>query len=389
MKKRILSLFLSLVLCLCAFPSCDDEESSQGESSSESTYESQAPEQVTYPYIDSDGLPVFRDSTDIYEYINVQAREELQYSPLDTIAIDSYDALRTFMLQNLNQSSINGIDESFFNENFLLAVYRDNNRKMKEHYCYSELVEHKTLNYHYTLRLEYMSYPDKGYTMEIAPNTFDLVKIPKSLISTQNNINKLVVDIKEYRHTYNLDVTLSSSDIIDYDTTINKPTITKTGIFPELTSVKTVYKAYNVDTNVEHEEQELNAFLSDISSNRVITDYDSFVSILNKYTAKSELEGITSKTLDDHIIVVTALMSPYRHNELYGDIKKVNGYYILDFEYMIYSGSGYTTIVKPITMDFVLIPRSAFSEGEENITIHFRKISHLYGCETEYDFPAF
>ncbi len=385
--KRILSLFLALVLCLSALSSCNDNED-QG-SSSESEVESQAPEQVTYPYIDSDGFPVFRDSTDIYEYINVQAREELQYNPHDTIVIDSYDALRTFMLQNLNQSSINGIDESFFNESFLIAVYRDNNRKMKEYHCYSTLTAHKTLNYHYTLRLEYMSYPDKGYTMEIAPNTFDLVKIPKSHSSTQNNINKLVVDIKEYKHTYNLDVKMSSSDISDYDITINKPTITKDGVFPELTSVKTIYKAYNISTNVGYNDEDYNAFQSDIASNRVITNYDSFASILNKYTGKSELEGITSKTLDDHIIVVADQISHYRHNELYGDIKKANGYYMLDFEYMIYNGRAYTDDEKPITMDFVLIPRDAFSADDENIIIHFRLISHLYGAELEYNFPEF
>lgn len=385
--KRILSLFLLLAFCLCAFSSCNDDEG-QG-SSSESEKESQSPEQVVYPYIDNDGFPVFRDSTEIYKHINVQAREELQYNPLDTIAIDSYDTLRTFMRQNLNQSSISGIDEAFFNESFLLAVYRDNNRKMKEYHCYSTLTPHKTLNYHYTLRLEYVSYPDKGYTMEIAPNTFDLVIIPKSHSSTQNNINKLVVDIREYKHTYDLDVVMSSSDISDYDTTINAPTIKSDGIFPELTSIKTAYKTYNIATNVEHTNEDYNAFQSDINSNRVITDYDSFVSMLNKYTGMSELEGITNKTLDDHIIVVASLMSHYRHNELYGDIKKANGYYILDFEYMIYSGRAYTTDQKPITIDFVLIPKNDLSEGDENITIHFRKISHLYGCELEYNFPEF
>lgn len=367
--KKLLALLLFLIMLLPLATSCD----SNNEDSSSSVQSE--PDEPTYPYIDGNGYPVFRRASEPYKYINVQAREELAYNILDTILITSYDDMRTFMLQNLNQSSVSGIDEGLFLDNFVLAVYRDNNRKMKEYYCYSNLTPHKTVNNSYQLDFEYIFYLDKGYTMEIGPNTFDLVIIPtpKTEDGTSHVLSKATVGIREARHEYSLNVTISP-EISDagLDVVMNKLKISQNQ-YGEISfnSILTPAQSIVLETKFYQEQEQIEAFDA-VFKNELICDYDTLLSRLRTYTDIAENDKITAEAFADHYVYVIA--GKYAN---VGDFKSHNGYYTLDSEITdsgIYSD---TDDIKPISISLILLPREKI-HSPNDFKLYFRTISHFY-----------
>lgn len=371
--KKILALLLSLVMLLPLAVSCGDnpEESSSSEQD--------APDEPSYPYIDGNGFPVFRRATSPYKYINVQAREGLVYNTFDTVLITSYDNMRTFMLQNLNQSSINGVDETLFEDNFILAVYRDNNRKTKEYYCYSALTPYKALNNSYQIDFEYVFYHDKGYTMEIGPNTFDLVVIPmpKSEDGTPQISPKSTIVLREARHEYSLSVRMSS-ELTDANLVVNKTKISQNQYGETLfNSIEIPVQSIIVKTKFYEEPQEMEAFDA-IFKKELICDYDTFISRLSAYTDYSENDKITAEVFNDYYVYVTT--GKYGN---VGDLKGHDGYYTLDSEVVDNGFYWDTDDIKPIAISFILLPREQI-ENPSTFKLYFRSIVHFYKFTLEY-----
>ncbi|MBQ3040393.1 MAG: hypothetical protein IJD42_02225 [Clostridia bacterium] len=363
--KKALALMLAIIMLLSLLISCDDEQTS-------SSSESEAEPQISFPYIDGDGFPVFRNATDTYKYINVQAKEELPYNALDTILVSSYEDMHTFALQNLNQSSVNGIDETVFTDHFILAVYRDNNRKMKEYYCYSNLTPHKTINNYYQLDFEYVSYLDKGYTMEIAPNTFDLVVVP--MPKTDEGINEVTsrstIGIRQARHEYSLRISSSAPDN-DIDLTLNKPKIIRDQYGTmDFKSINEQMQSIVVRTKFFDEPEGFEEF-KNVFKKELIVDYDTFVSRLTAYTDNASHNIITAETFNNHYVYVTS----GRYSSV-GDLKKHDDYYMLDSE-IVSGGYDWTDDIKPILITFILLPKEKI-DTPEDFTLHFRSIVHYY-----------
>jgi hypothetical protein len=374
MKKRIMSLLLALVMCLCVFLSCDDNESTQSESSSEQTQDKFAPTQTSgFPYIDENGFPVLKNASFTYKHINLQAKEDLPYNTYDTKVIYNYETLRTFMLQNLTQSSINGIDDTFFEEYILLAVYRDNGRKMKEYYSYSALSP-LAFNHgnHMTVDMEYLLYPDKAYTMEIGPNTFDFVVIPLSHISAKNNAQNLVISVKHRQHIYSKNTYVSSENLLDYSVGSNPLSVEVINVQNvRLSSIKNQYEFYSFYTKG-------NATVP----TTVFADYESFSSFAQNNLTDEEINTafskITESTFNDYYVFPSTLSQGADMYSSFGDIRQNGEHYIIDLECM-----NYPYIDSPAVemIDFVLIPKGEIANP--NATVYIRKTTHSYELKTQ------
>ena len=196
--KKFLSILLVLILCLGIFVSCDNETPT--ESSSESVQESETEKGVSF---DNAGIPIFKKGEAEYTCIKVEANDNTKnkYVLFDrTIFIEYLD-----FLEFTNENIVGNVEinQNTFEENFVIAIYRNDYYPTQLYPCYSDLIKE---NDHYVLNLEYTIHKKvQVNAMQIKPY-FDFVIIPKSECTEISPETKIY--IQECIHQYDIDVNL-------------------------------------------------------------------------------------------------------------------------------------------------------------------------------------
>ena len=224
--KKFLSLLLALLLCLSFIVSCEKEEapssslnsssesssnipSSSGESSSSEPIQEPTSEPSSSSDVSSsessfdkltydNGFPVFERPKDEYAVHNIQGKQGLSHMLYDRWIINDYESFSDFLLEKTGLTMFDNITKDTFDENFVVAIYRNDDMRITKNYSYSNL---KNKNGEWFLTFEYTIY----YTIDIpdvvsSSNSFDLVVIPRSELLQVTNDLRIVLSV--YAHEY-------------------------------------------------------------------------------------------------------------------------------------------------------------------------------------------
>lgn len=198
--KKILSLILSIILCLGIFVSCDNETPTETSSQSIQESEIEIEQGVSF---DNAGIPIFKKGETEYTCIKVEANDNAKnkYVLFDRIIFVEYLDFLDFTNENIEGNV--EINQNTFEENFVIVIYRNDFSPTQLYPCYSDLIKEDD---HYVLNLEYTIHKQlQVNAMQVNPY-FDFVIIPKTECTEISPKTKIY--IQEWIHQYNIDVNL-------------------------------------------------------------------------------------------------------------------------------------------------------------------------------------